>query len=223
MGLRFDVSKADLAFEAGLGRAEFALFRDIHGLLTHVFTRLEPHGLRLTDMRTESGAGTAADFHVLCYLFNLWMTVRIRLDRIEVFCSELPQEYVQRIMAAIVDTLAAVRDHFPDLSFRSHTLSVGLHGLLQGRPVREYLSQFVGNVPSGLGAMIGNGAVFYFGPEGERLLSSVTVDMSAVIADALYTRAHVVWDAQKVSIEVFPALGEGFVREALSRLGLELQ
>lgn len=221
MAIRFSAAKADLSFEAGWGRPEFALFRDTQGLLRHVFMRLEPHGLRLADMRIERGAGSAADFHLLCYLFNLWMTTRIRLDRVEVYCSELPQDYVKKIGAAIVDTVLAVRNHFPETSYRSYTLAVGLHGLLEGQSVKQFLSGFAVNAPGGLGPLIGNGAVFYFGPEGERLLSSVTVDMSAVVSEALYVRTHVVWDAKQVSIEAFPELGERFVRQAVGHLGLE--
>jgi len=67
---RFHVEKADLLFEAAFEKPDFALLRDTSGLLEHLFRRLEPHGLRLNDLRLERGAGGLGDFHVLCYLFN---------------------------------------------------------------------------------------------------------------------------------------------------------
>jgi hypothetical protein len=221
VAVKFDVRKADLTFEAGFGQPEFALFRDIPGLLRHLFKRLETHGIGLADMKIERGSGSAADFHVLCYLFNFVMTVRVRLDRIEVFCTDLPRDYVQKFSAAILDTLAAVQAHLPDLSFRAHALAVGLHGLLEGETVRQYISRFVSNAPN-IGSPTGNGVVFYFGPEGDRLLSAITLDMSAMVPDALYVRTHVIWDAKKVEIKNLASIAEGFVRHVLNQVGLEL-
>lgn len=222
MAIKFDATRADLAFEAGFGQPEFALFRDTSGLFRHLFKRLEPHGLRLIDMKIERGSGNVADYHVLCYLFNFVMTIRVRLERIDVYCTELPRDYVQKFSAAILDALAAVQAHLPDLSFRVHALAVGLHGLLEGQPASEYLSRFVSNVPSGLGASTGNGVVFYFGPEGDRLLSSLTMDKSVLVPDGLYVRSHVIWDAKKVEIKNLATIAEGFVKQALSTIGLEL-
>lgn len=219
---KLDVEKADLSFEAGFVQPEFALLRDPPGLLRHLFLRLEPHGLRLGDMRIERGTGNVSDFHVLCYLFNYWMTVRIRVERVDVFCSELPQDHVQRFGAAITDTLRAVQDHSPSAAFRAFALAAGFHGRIEGQAAKEYLGRFISSVPSDLGPSLGGGAVFYFGPEGDRLLSTITVDMSAVVPEAVYIRTHFVWDAKKVRIEALPSLGEESVRQVVNRLELEL-
>jgi hypothetical protein len=219
---RFNVAKGDLTFEAGFVQPEFGLLRDPSGLLSQLYRRLEPHGLRLTDLRIERRAGSPADSHVLCYLFNHLMMVRIRVERIEVVCSDLPQEQLRKFEAGITDTLRAVKDHLPSVAFRAFTLAVGLHGRLDGQPLRQYLGHFGTNAPKELGPLTGSGTVFYFGPEGDRLLSSLTVDMSALIPDALYVRAQAVWDATKVSVESVSGQAEEFVRNALSRLGLEV-
>jgi len=221
VAVKFDVAKADLTFEAGFGQPEFALFRDTPGLLRHLFKRLEPHGLRLADMKIERGGGSSADFHILCYLFNFVMTVRVRLDRIEVYCTDFPRDHVQKFSASILDALAAVQAHLPDLSFRAHALAVGLHGLLEGETVRKYISRFVSNAPN-IGSPTGNGVVFYFGPEGDRLWSAITLDMSKIDPNFLYVRTHAIWDAKKVEIKNLAAIAEGFVGSALSQIGLEL-
>ena len=222
MAIKLEVAKADLSFEAAFAQPEFSLFQNTPVLLHHLFKRLEPHGLRLSDLRVERGGGSIADHHVLCYLFGYWMTVRVRVEKIEVVCSDLPEQRVEKFKAAIQDVLKAVKDCRPELSFRAFALAVGMHVKLSEQPVREYLAQFVSNTPAGLGASTGSGTVFYFGPEGDRLLSSITVDMSAVIPDATYLRLHAVWDAKKVAVDSLPAAADGFVRCAVEALGLQL-
>ena len=109
MALTLEVSKADLAFEAGFSKPEFALFGDGTALLDCLYRRLEPYGLRLPDIRFERGLGNVGDQHFLVYLFNYLMTVRIRVERIEVHCSDLPQHLVERFKAAIMHARAVDR------------------------------------------------------------------------------------------------------------------
>lgn len=222
MGIRFDVSRADLSFEAGFSQPEFGLFRDTQALLHQLYKALEPHGIRLNDMRIERGTGSAADFHLLCYLFDFMMTLRVRVDRLEVYCSQLPEDYLERFSFAIVHALGALRAHWPALTYRAHALAINLHGLLDSVPAKEYVPRFAANIPAGLGPSMGSGTVMYFGPEGERTFSSLTVDISALVANGLYIRSYVVWDGKKVDITALPKLGQAFVKQALDQLGLQL-
>ena len=97
-----------------------------------------------------------------------------------------------------------------------------MHGSLESGSVKQYISNFVKNVPDGLGPSAGNGTVMYFGPVGDRLLCSVTIDRSTTVADGLFCRTYVVWDATKVETERLPELANRFVRETVSQVGLEL-
>lgn len=222
MPLDFHVARADLHFEAGFSEPEFALFREPAELLRQLFKSLEPHGARLSELRIERGAGSAADYHVLCYLFNFLMTIRIRLDRIEVFCSEFPREHAEKYSAAIVDTLGAVRSFRSELSLRAYALVIGLHGTLDGISTEQFLSRYTVNIPSDLGPSVGSGMVMYFGPERERQMCALTVDRSAVVQDALFVRTHVVWDAKKVESHDLPKTADAFVTQALTAIGLRL-
>ena len=114
MAIKIEVAKADLSFEAGYARPEFSLFRDGSTLLDGLYRRLEPHGLRLGDIRFDQGAGGVADRYFHLYLFNYRMTVRLRVDRVEVVCAELPQAYLEKYRAAILDVVRAVKDHKSD-------------------------------------------------------------------------------------------------------------
>lgn len=221
MAIKVEVAKALLTFEAGYPQPEFALFHDSASLLHHLFRRLEPYGLRLTDIRVERGAGSVGDHHFLLHLFNYWMTVRVRVERIEITHADLPKDALEKVNAAILDVLKAVKDCRPELSFRAFTVAIELHVKLEGQPVREYLARFVTKAPEGLGLPTGSGVIFYFGPQGDRLLSSVTADVSAVVQDALYVRIHGVWDAKKVAIDSMPTVADTFVRRALESLNLQ--
>ena len=222
MPSNFHVARADLNFEAGFSEPEFALFRDPAELLRELFKRLEPHGARLSDIRVERGAGSAADFHVLCYLFNFSMTIRIRVDRIEIICSEFPRDYAERFSAAIIDSLGAISSFREGLRFRAYALVIGLHGSVDGNSTDKFLSRFAKNIPTGLGPSVGSGAVMYFGPVNERQMCALTVDRSAVVQDALFVRTHVLWDAKRVEIQNLPKIADAFVKQALSEIGLQL-
>lgn len=222
MPIKFNVAKADLGLDSVFAKPQFGLFRDVAGLMQHLFGRLESHGLRLQDLKIERGTGSVADYHVLCHLYNFLMAVRVRTEKVEINWLEAPENLVERFGIATVETLSAVRAHLPGAAFRAHTMGVGMHGSLEGEPLKEYLSRFVKNIPNGLGSQIGNGAVFYFGAEEDRIISTVTVDMSAVVTDGLFVRIYVIWDGEKVDVASLPTRASAFVRNALDRVGLEV-
>ena len=127
----------------------------------------------------------------------------------------MPQDYVHKYGTSIVDTLLSVRNYHQNLKYRGYTLNVGMHGSLEGGSVKKYISNFVKNVPDGLGPPAGNGVIMYFGPVGERLLCSVIIDRSTIVPDGLFCRTYVVWDATKVEVEQLPELANRFVRETV--------
>src|SRR5262249_37570852 len=105
---------------------------------------------------------------------------------------------------------------------RTHTMNVVMHGTLEGKSVREYLSTFARNIPTTLGPQTGNGGVVYFGAKDDRIVSSVTVDVSTLLNDGMFVRPYAVWDANKVDVWALPARVRVFVREALDAFGLEV-
>lgn len=218
-----EVVKADLTLEAGFPQPEFSLFENTSAFLGHIFKRLGPQGLRLADLRVERGSGSLGDLHIACLMFNYWMTVRFRVDRLEIVCAELPRNYVESVKTTAVSAMTAVRDHHPIHSYRTLSVTVGLHATINGQTSQQFLSGFAANQPHGVGPVTGNGIVFYFGPEADRLNSSITADLSAVIQNAVYIRIQGTWDASKVLAESAISGAERFVDEALASIGLQRQ
>lgn len=222
MPIKIAVEKSDLAFEAGFPKPQFALFRDGGALLDRLYARLEPHGLKLADIRFER-SGSVGEQHFLIYLFNYLMTIRIRVERIEINCSALPRPLISQFKAAAVDVLRAVKDHLPELSFRAFAVAVAIHAKLEGRSARDFLGQFAVGAPKGLGPLTGSGAIFYLGAEAERLFTTLTADVSAVVPDGLFVRVHSVWDAARIAPDALMGeAAEALVRQAVASLDLQL-
>jgi len=217
-----NLSKADLSLESAFVQPEFALFRDTSALLRHLFTRLQPHAPLLQNMKIERGTDNIGDFHVACHLYDFRVGVRIYTEKVSVVGLNVLENEVEKFGDLIVNVLSAVKDHQPTAAFRTHTMNVVMHGKPEGKSAREYLSTFVKNVPMGLGPQTGNGGVIYFGAKDDRIVSSVTFDISALLPDGMFVRPYVVWDASKVEVSALPARATAFIREALRAFGLEV-
>jgi len=81
----------------------------------------------MSDVRIERGSGSVAEFHILSYLFAYRMTIRIRVERVEVVCSELHQLDVEWFKATILDVLRALKEHRPESPFRGFALAIVMH------------------------------------------------------------------------------------------------
>jgi len=220
VSLTYRALQGDLNFQAEFQEPAFELLRDPIGVQRQLFTRLSRHGVRLVDVRLDRGNGSLGDHSFLCYLFNFAVSVRVGLGGMEIICFDLARVDTNKLGESGVDALGAIKEHAPSVSFKAYTLSVGLHGKLDECPAQEFLSKYAANVPGGLGPRIGNGAVFYYGASASRLMTSVTLDLSASITDGLFVRTQVVWDASKVGIETIPQLSDSHVKEVLGHLDL---
>ncbi len=222
MPTTLNVVKADLSVESVYVQPEFGMFKNTDALLKHLFVRLKSHAPQLQDMKIERGNDSAGDFHVVCHLYASRVGVRVYFERVSIICINVLDNEVEKFSSLIVDAISAVKEHLPSVAFRTHTMSVALHGTLREKSVREYLSPFVGSVPSGLGPHTGSGGIIYFGPEDDRILSTMTVDLSALVPDGLFVRPYAVWDANKVEVATLPVRARNFLRQALGAFGLEV-
>jgi hypothetical protein len=51
--------------------------------------------------------------------------------------SQMPQDYVHKYGAAIVDALQSLRNYHQNIKYRGYTLNIGLHGSLEGGRLRN--------------------------------------------------------------------------------------
>ena len=220
MTTRFDVSRADFTLEAVYQRPAFGAFRDGLAMPARLFEALERHGLKLGDVKLERGDGSLADYRVSCQLFDFRMTVRVRLERVEIVSVQVTDENVKPFSTACVDALTAVHEHLGS-DYRVYELSSNLHGTLDGLEVKDYLARFVTKRPT-IGSVSGVGVAYYFGPSDDWLVAAMTLDVSALVPGGLYVRPQVTWDGRGVSPDSLPSRGEDFVNRALAAVDLGL-
>lgn len=221
MAVRFVVSRSDVTFEAGYPQPEFGLFREDAGLFARLVRRLSSHGLKLSDMKVERGSGTLAEVHLFFYLLEYLLTVRIRLDRTEIYCSHLTEENKKRVVAASVETLDCIRESIGG-QYRAYAISMNIHGLLENQSAKAFLSRLIAAPPADVGSVTGNAVAYYFSAVDDRIASSLTFDVSAAAADGLYARPQATWDASRLPIAQLADRAEEFVRHAIGSFGIEV-
>jgi len=207
--------------EAGYHRPQFDLLRNESRLLPRLAERLSVHGLKLSDIKVERGNGSVGDLHLLCYLLDYVLTVRIRVERVEIYCSPLTEGNKKQVIAAALETLSCVRES-TEGGYRAYAVALNIHGVLESQSARAFLARLVSSPPSEAGPLIGNGVAYYFGPSGDRVASSLTLDASAVVTDGLYIKPQATWDASRLASEQLAERAEDFVRRTLGAFGVEV-
>lgn len=173
-------------------------------------------------MKAERGAGSFEDSHLQCTLFNFSTLVRIRLDRIEVICLDVFRATQKQLEDVTLGVLEVVQGLLPSLPYRTYTLAANLHCEIENASAKDFSKKFAGAIPEGFGPVVGTGTAFYYGAEAEQLTASVTVDLSALHANALLLRTQVVWDAGKSKIQEVPALAAKHIEKLFNALGVAL-
>lgn len=221
MPVKFDIDRSELSVEGHYSGVQFGLFRSESELPARLLARLSEYGLGLAGMKMERGTGTFAETHLQCYLLDYAVTVRIRVDRLEIHCSYLTEENKERVIAAGVATLDCVRQII-GADYRTYTVGMHIHGLLEHQDTKSFLGKLVNAPPPDAGAVTGNGVAYYFAPVAERIVSSLTLDVSTVTTGGLYARPQAIWDASRLPLERLPEQMEHFVRHALGAFDVEV-
>ena len=220
MPFKFVVSRSDVTVEAAYRQPAFGMFGDAVGLFPRLLSRLSSHGLKLSDMKMERGSGSLGEVHLFFYLLDYLLTVRIRLDRVEIYCSILTEENKKRVVTAAVDTFDCLRQTIGG-EYRAYAMSMNIHGLLENQSAKAFLRRLVTAPPADV-SIIGNAVAYYFSPVDDRSASSITFDVSATAADGLYARPQATWDATRLPLEQWAERAEEFVRRTLGSFGIEV-
>jgi hypothetical protein len=219
---RLEARKESFTLQAHFLSPVFELFKDVPSLSRHLFMALSPYyNLHLTDIKFEASGGSLGEIHLRLSWPSL-AEARLFLDKIEVSSDYLQFLRFQN-RDLIADVIGEVGAYSRDCGFRAYSVTQQVHGALAGVTRSEFLSQFVGVVPEGLGPLLGSGVAFYFGAENERLLTSVTADFSRVIEGGVFVQSVTVYDASKVALADLQSLSRQQFVSLLERLGLEEQ
>jgi hypothetical protein len=216
----FRISQADFTLTAAFQRPEFGLFQNTGALISRTYDALKPHGVSLANMKIERGSGALSEFVLLSQLFNFALSIRTRIELVEITCVLLSDENLKRFSPAIVDVLSAVQGE-PGPKFQSYALVVNLHGALEGTDTRSFLASFSAKTPP-VGPPTGNAIGYYFGPTDERVGSVLILDFSRNVQGGLYMQINGTWDANKVRPQDLPMLVEKFIRTVVESVGLEV-
>jgi hypothetical protein len=222
MAIPIKVSRSDLTHQADFVEPAFALFADPIGLIRRLSAKLRPYGVQFTHIRWDQGGGSVGDLNLLCWLFNFAATIRIRLDKVEIQCLDLNRVNFQHLTAAAIDSLSLL-DSECGVKFRTHSLALGFHGMLENVNRRDFIAKFVSRGPETLGPNAGQGIVFYYAAQDKRLSSAVTLDLSALVPDALFMRVVSVWDGQKVATKELTTVAADYLQTVLASFGLDWQ
>jgi hypothetical protein len=216
-------ARGDLAFQAEFAEPTFEIFRDSWPFYRRLHSSLAQFGLRLGDIRPERGAGSLGDLHVALTLFNATTTVRIRADKVEINCADTARVDGKSLENAAVQILQTIKNHATTLQYRNYSIGIAVHGTVSGMDTKLFLAQFVKATSLDLGPHLATGGVIYHGPEGNRLLSAVTLDLSAVVTGGLFLRAYAVWNALGLEAADFPVAANRYWEDVLTKLGLTLE
>jgi hypothetical protein len=190
---QFITERADLAVTAKFNDPFWGLFHDIPQMYRALLANLAEEGVTAHGIRSEAGDGTLGGQNVNFWMLNFKARVNIRLEQVEVQANNIIQQDVDRLDRAIQRLYGALATAYPNVSFASYTVELGLHGRLDGIEVQDYLSGFLRQAPRLAGPFLGCGLVLYFGPEGPAALRSVTADLSGQLAGGLYIRMYDVY------------------------------
>ena len=181
--------------------------------------RLNPLGLSLNDLQGDSEGYQLGRTILSASLDSYGVQIRIRFGGVELWAN-LRQVGFDR--AALVYSLAleAIRDVSTSPPFATYMFTYHTHGKLEAGGVSEFVARLGQSPPAGLGPHVGSGVSFYFGPEEDRLVSGVNLDLSAVVVGGLYFRVDVTLDGSKIDYSASAARAREYIRAASEKFGL---
>lgn len=218
---KFDVKQSDLTVEIRYTEPAFGLLEPGVDLHAKMFGALGEYELTAGDIRIQNDVTDLSRPNVMYSMPVYKAHVRVSLEKLEVLFLDLAAVDTDQVQRITVAALRGLRESVPPVKLASYTIANSAHGTVEGLGATEFIRQFISQVPDGVGPLIGNGIVFYFGPEGDRQQSSLTLDMSLLFSQAIYVRAFTTF-AGTLEPEVVAALANEYLALLFTKAGLEL-
>jgi hypothetical protein len=216
----FDVQRSDLTVGATFDRPLWGVLHDVPKLYAPLLQRLRRFGVGASQFRTEPGDGSLAGATLSAAVFNYTLWIRIRLEGFEINCPDLSRVPSDQLYPLIDALAGAIHDNDASIQFKSFAITLNLHGRPSETESKDFLRQFVAQVPAVDASLIGTGAAFYFGAAGERTMLTLTLDLSSSVSDGIFVRSHSVYAGTSLD-GLRDAVAEQ-LRITLTALGLRL-
>jgi hypothetical protein len=219
MPIDFKAARGELHFQANYTEPFFELWQRPDRLFKTLFTTFAKHGMHLNDVKW-GPATSVGEVDLTFHLLNFALTVHIRVDRVEIDAFDICRVNEQLLQEVGVELFDALKTYNSSVSFAAYVVALAHHGTLSTGTAREFTHKLIGSMPEILGPVTGSGMVLYYGPGEDRLSSAVTLDLSAVVSDALFVRVHTVWDASRVRLEDLAARTRQYWERVFKALNL---
>jgi hypothetical protein len=217
-----DIKQSDLSVEMRYTNPAFSLLRPGSNLHENMFAHLSEFGLnKVGDIRIEGDFQNPSQTNAVYSLGGLNVHVRVWLDRLETFFLQPAMVDRESIKQIPLLALAALHASCSSLTLASYTIACSAHCGVKDIGVAKFTKRYVGNIPNGVGPVTGGGVVFYFGPESDRLSSSLTLDTSLLFSEALYIRGLVTF-AGSLAPEKVASSAEEYISLLFGKVGLEI-
>jgi hypothetical protein len=218
----FVVKQSEASFEARFAFPVFS-FLGSGGPNLHqsMYLGLRRYGLTLGDIRVESGLPNLAGANATYWLSTYNAFIRAWLDHLEIFFLDL-RRVSQEQMLEIAGTALGVLQHtVQDIKIDQYTAALTLHGIPENIEISQFTAQYIQKVPEDLEPIVGSGVAYYFGPEAERRVSSLAIDMSAAVPGALFIKASVIYDGATLQMAQSLSAARDYIIKMLAGIHLE--
>lgn len=216
-----EVRQSEFSYLATLESPVFDVLCRGGQLYGAIFAGLNRFGVKLQDLKVESASLNPADISVACYLLDRGSVIRYRLDRVEVWSTHL-RVGGESLGRLIEDAVRVLRDASQAARVGTHTLSLGIHGLLVNTTIEAWLAGYVSKTPRGAFSFNPSGVSFsceWPGAEGE---SSVVLERSLTVPIGVSFRGTSVHPGRLSELEVFQRATD-FFEKATASLGIKLK
>jgi len=214
------VRHVDLSYAARVEPPAFDLGARWVELQSAIYSSFAPLGVKLSDIKHESGAGPA-DLALACWILDHGAVVRFRLDKVEVWSNSasFAAEAVQ-VSDVVERAIAVLHAASPEARVVSHALTLALHAAVDGASPPS-VADYITRTPAGSPEMIPNGVSFLCQLASGSGTGLVVFERSGLVADGAFLRIS---SEQVGSVSVRDAFDSatGFLQAAVQRLGFAL-
>jgi hypothetical protein len=217
---KFSVRQSDLTIEFRFERPAFGLLGPTsHRFVALIYDNLEQYGISAPDIHY-GNAGSLGDRHVLINVPRINAGIKVSIAKFDVGFNELAKVPFPDIEKIVLGAVAALHEVDSSSKIAGCLATLNVHGLLEGSNVIDFIGNYFGSRPTGLGPSTGSASGFYFGAEGPRLHLSIIMDGSVPVQGGLYLRLMTSFDGRKIEVKDALKAGREEFRKAFAALNL---